>query len=98
MGVPRFSARKVHGYNSIIQPYYKAIQKEQDVPYETKKMFFWQTFWQASVLDFSHPRRLHTSWIDVKLRQGVADTIRRCPMQKKAKTFHHRGFPGDSSA
>ena len=71
------------------------VSSVSNIDNETKKIV---TFWQASVLDFSHPRRLHIAWIDVKLRQGVADTMRRRPMQKKVKTFHHRGFPGDSSA
>ena len=37
------------------------------------------------MLDFSHPRRLHIAWIDVKLRQGVAETMERRSMRSECK-------------
>ena len=50
-----------------------------------QEMLFAKVFWQASMLTFSSPRRLHTAQIDVKLCDDVADDARRRSMSSEIK-------------
>ena len=43
-------------------------------------------WWPARCRRVATPRRLHTSRIDVKLRQGVAETMERRSMRSECKT------------